>query len=148
MTKTDLVYADSGKPAAWPAIRQFVLERDGHVCVDCGSPADEVDHRWPRRLGGNDHSDNLAAVCGPCNKAKGGTALVEFLTAANGQAAADQLKARVEALLDELVSLANCSLDLGHESAFTALLEAVESIRCRAELDAYLLSLVYRSVAA
>jgi hypothetical protein len=56
----------------WPTIREWVLERDRHVCQICLiRAATDVDHIWPRRLGGEDHVDNLRAACGPCNKVKG-----------------------------------------------------------------------------
>lgn len=57
----------------WATVRKWVLDRDSHKCRQCGvNIANEVDHIWPRRLGGTDHIDNLRAICGPCNKAKGG----------------------------------------------------------------------------
>lgn len=70
MTRTDLRFP-CGRAATWPEIRVWVLNRDGHVCAECGDEATEVDHIWPRRWGGNDASTNLRAICGPCNKAKG-----------------------------------------------------------------------------
>jgi hypothetical protein len=81
----DSLLADSsglvrdGQPVTdWPSIRRWVLARDGGVCQVCRiSEANDVDHIWPRRLGGRDHIDNLRAACGPCNKAKGGRVSLE-----------------------------------------------------------------------
>jgi hypothetical protein len=84
---TTRAYSPSGlhrgeKPVTdWPTIRMWVIERDGHVCQTCElRQATEVDHVWPRRLGGEDHIDNLKAICGPCNKTKG--ARVDLASAA------------------------------------------------------------------
>lgn len=67
----------------WPSIRRWVLERDGRLCQVCRiSEASDVDHIWPRRLGGRDHISNLRAACGPCNKAKSGKATLETATPA------------------------------------------------------------------
>lgn len=56
---------------SWPALRGAVLYRDDFECQVCGDPATEVDHIFPRSLGGPDEFENLQAICGPCNKAKG-----------------------------------------------------------------------------
>lgn len=70
-TPTGLALGDDAV-TDWPTVRAWVLERDGHLCQICHQrPASDVDHIWPRRLGGTDHIDNLRAACGPCNKAKG-----------------------------------------------------------------------------
>lgn len=66
---TDLYVAD--KQAPYPAIREFILDKHDRTCQICGGAADEVDHKWPRELGGMEHAHNLQAVCGPCNKRKG-----------------------------------------------------------------------------
>jgi hypothetical protein len=56
----------------WPTIRDWVLRRARAQCEICGvRGATDADHIWPRRLGGDDHVDNLQAACGPCNKSKG-----------------------------------------------------------------------------
>lgn len=74
---TTLVDAND-RPCAWPAIRRHVLQRDDWTCQACGLPdIDEVDHIFPRRWGGSDFLENLRAICGPCNKAKGSRADLE-----------------------------------------------------------------------
>lgn len=98
----------AGKPVTdWPSIRRFVLDRDGHRCRTCRDLAAEVDHLWPRRLGGADHIDNLAAICGPCNKAKG--ARVDILRATDQQlrSAHHALAARIRAMENELNEVVN-----------------------------------------
>lgn len=47
-------------PPNWPALRRFVMERDGAICHICRGPgADRVDHV----VQGDDHSpENLAPV--------------------------------------------------------------------------------------
>jgi HNH endonuclease len=62
-----------GSTSRWRRIREWILERDGHVCqapVDghvCGSPATTVGHIVRREHGGGDGSDNLRAECAGCN---------------------------------------------------------------------------------
>lgn len=68
-------WADSTRaarlPKDWKKVRARVLRRDGRRCYyhgpDCIGVADQVDHVVP-----NDNHDpaNLAAICGPCHKAK------------------------------------------------------------------------------
>jgi 5-methylcytosine-specific restriction enzyme A len=60
-------------PPDWPAIRQRILERDGHRCtwyvsgLRCKAVATDVDHRRP----GDDHRDsNLQSLCGPHHAGK------------------------------------------------------------------------------
>ena len=59
--------------AAIPAaVRQFVLDRDGHRCVYCGATERlSLDHVMPFSRGGSDHPANLQALCLPCNWSKG-----------------------------------------------------------------------------
>jgi 5-methylcytosine-specific restriction endonuclease McrA len=53
-------------------VRTFVLERDDHRCVNCGSEDDlTIDHIYPWVLGGGNHSVNLRTLCRPCNSRKG-----------------------------------------------------------------------------
>lgn len=68
--RTTLVRSD-GTPCIWREIREHVLTAAGYRCALCDATATEVDHIWPRRWGGGDHLENLQALCGPCNKAKG-----------------------------------------------------------------------------
>ena len=48
------------------------LEGGGGVCWRCGSPASQIDHVTPLALGGGVTTDNLAPICGPCNRRTGG----------------------------------------------------------------------------
>jgi 5-methylcytosine-specific restriction enzyme A len=61
---------ERGSTWAWRRLRAEVLERDAYTCP-CGAPATTVDHILPRARGGTDALDNLQAMCGPCNYAKG-----------------------------------------------------------------------------
>jgi 5-methylcytosine-specific restriction endonuclease McrA len=58
---------------AWRQLSDWVLERDGHICVRCGEPADTVDHIIPKAVTGTpDNSpSNLQAMCRSCNSKKG-----------------------------------------------------------------------------
>jgi CRISPR-associated endonuclease Csn1 len=56
----------------WKNKRLSVLQRDGYECYLCGGQADQVDHIIPRVKGGDVFDDdNLMAICGRCNRAKG-----------------------------------------------------------------------------
>jgi 5-methylcytosine-specific restriction endonuclease McrA len=56
----------------WKNKRLSVLQRDGYECYVCGGQADQVDHIIPRVKGGDVFDDdNLMAICGRCNRAKG-----------------------------------------------------------------------------
>ncbi len=53
-------------------LRQQVLERDGHRCVECESIKRlSVDHIIPERHGGETVLENLQVMCRPCNSDKG-----------------------------------------------------------------------------
>jgi hypothetical protein len=56
---------------SWQSLRKFVFDRDGGICVYCGSTALAIDHIIPRNLGGKDESTNLVASCKSCNSSKG-----------------------------------------------------------------------------
>lgn len=59
-------------------VRQKVLECA--ACKACGSTNDlEIDHVVPIARGGGDDLDNLQALCGTCNAAKGTKTMDEFL---------------------------------------------------------------------
>jgi 5-methylcytosine-specific restriction endonuclease McrA len=45
---------------------------DPHSCIYCGGPAEELEHVFPRALGGTDDLSNLAPTCAPCNHGIGG----------------------------------------------------------------------------
>jgi len=49
------------------ALRQRVLDRDGHQCVSCGERATIVDHIVSRRNGGADAMHNLRSLCRRCD---------------------------------------------------------------------------------
>ena len=76
-------------------IRQWVLNRDKHICHYCQSDATEVDHLWPRRFGGKDHINNLVAACRKCNGSKG--ASINLSTAR-----ADLIECGLEAIVARL----------------------------------------------
>lgn len=55
---------------AW--IREHVMERDGHACVECSATGDLcLDHVYPWSLGGPDTVENLRVLCRSCNSSKG-----------------------------------------------------------------------------
>lgn len=50
------------------SLRKKVLKRDNYRCVYCGSTENlQVDHKIPRKYGGNDHFENLVTACQVCN---------------------------------------------------------------------------------
>jgi ATP adenylyltransferase len=57
------------------SLRYEILKRACFRCELCGIPADEraleVDHIFPRKLGGTDDLSNLQALCFKCNANKG-----------------------------------------------------------------------------
>jgi 5-methylcytosine-specific restriction endonuclease McrA len=59
----------------WRKLRDAVVERDGHVCQDCGRTLGrlpkwytEVHHIIPRVKGGGDHPANLKTLCVECHR--------------------------------------------------------------------------------
>jgi hypothetical protein len=55
----------------WQVLRLRILRRDSHVCYWCGGIANQVDHLIPVSHGGDWWAEtNLAASCGPCNRAR------------------------------------------------------------------------------
>lgn len=53
---------------AWQSVRQVVLARDHHQCVECGiSQYLHVHHLIPRHLGGSDAPSNLITLCAGCH---------------------------------------------------------------------------------
>jgi len=55
-----------------PTIRRLIIERDGRVCLHCGtSERLQIDHIKPVVFGGGDESANLQTLCRSCNLAKG-----------------------------------------------------------------------------
>ncbi|MFJ9433680.1 HNH endonuclease [Streptomyces sp. NPDC101490] len=61
--------SEQGSTAQWRRTRAAVLAEEPW-CRWCGGPAAEVDHIIPRRFGGDDRRENLAASCQPCNLAR------------------------------------------------------------------------------
>lgn len=63
-----------------PYKRRLIYIRDGYACQWCGcsvAPDDrapgevlQLDHVVPWSAGGSDRSDNLRALCGPCNEGR------------------------------------------------------------------------------
>ena len=55
-----------------PTIRRQILARDGSACLNCGRSDDlQIDHVHPVSKGGLTEPENLAVLCGPCNRRKG-----------------------------------------------------------------------------
>lgn len=53
------------------ALRNYVFERDGYVCRNCGKTETLVlDHVKPLRAGGTNHPNNLQCLCHSCNSKK------------------------------------------------------------------------------
>jgi hypothetical protein len=50
----------------------------GGRCFYCGEPACVLDHRIPKRLGGDDQASNRTPACWECNSAKSGNTLEDF----------------------------------------------------------------------
>lgn len=59
-----------GRP--WQRLRQLILIRDHHRCIDCGAPATQVDHLDRLADGGPliAPPDRLASLCTPCHQAR------------------------------------------------------------------------------
>jgi hypothetical protein len=53
-------------------VKQYVWQRDGGRCRQCGSPQElQFDHVIPVAMGGASTAENLQVLCGPCNRRKG-----------------------------------------------------------------------------
>ena len=53
-------------------LKQYVWQRDGGRCRQCGSGAElQFDHIIPIAMGGGTTAENLQVLCGPCNRRKG-----------------------------------------------------------------------------
>src|SRR5687768_2825611 len=57
----------------WTKVREGVLLRDNHQCVECGVQCREADadvhHLLPRSAGGTDEPSNLVTLCDGCHAA-------------------------------------------------------------------------------
>jgi 5-methylcytosine-specific restriction endonuclease McrA len=55
-------------PAAYEALRQLILRRDGWRCQSCGAMANlEVHHLQFRSHSGDDSEENLITLCAVCH---------------------------------------------------------------------------------
>ena len=55
-----------------PHLRRAVFDRDGWVCLHCGTSAFlSIDHKYPVSRGGTDIFENLQTLCRSCNASKG-----------------------------------------------------------------------------
>lgn len=53
-------------------LKQYVWQRDGGCCRQCGSNVElQFDHIIPVAFGGATSAENLQLLCGPCNRRKG-----------------------------------------------------------------------------
>ena len=53
------------------AIADFVMERAGYACQECGETYPlHIDHIIPRRAGGTSHPNNLQVLCASCHTRK------------------------------------------------------------------------------
>ena len=61
----------NGSTRQWRNTREVVLARDGYLCLECGQPAQHVDHIVPVEKGGSDALSNLQSLCAKHNLQKG-----------------------------------------------------------------------------
>lgn len=102
MSATGLVHPGSGRAVTdYAVVRHFVMVRDQATCQECGRTADQVDHIWPRKHGGEDHVENLRAICGECNRRKGDRVGLRTAPTERLADAIDAACARAEAALGE-----------------------------------------------
>ena len=59
-----------GSGWAWQRIRAQALDRDMHMCQQCGRAATEVDHVVPLHRGGTNELRNLRSLCTEHHQAK------------------------------------------------------------------------------
>ena len=58
----------------WIAAKRLVNERDGGLCVKCGSEATDCHHRMPKGMGGTSDPDrnyglaNIISLCAGCHR--------------------------------------------------------------------------------
>ena len=53
-----------------PSQIKYIFERDGGICIYCGSPALEIDHVVPVAMGGKARHNNGVCCCKKCNSKK------------------------------------------------------------------------------
>lgn len=52
-------------------IREFIFNRDGNICLNCGTDKDlSIDHILPIKKGGDNIISNLQTLCKRCNSKK------------------------------------------------------------------------------
>lgn len=62
-------------------VREYLLEKWNRTCAYCGKkdlPL-QVEHIWPRAIGGSNRVSNLTLACQPCNQRKGSLPIAVFL---------------------------------------------------------------------
>lgn len=65
-------YTPRGRRHIPDDLRMAVYERDGFLCLHCGTTENlSLDHIHPYSRGGQDTLDNLQTLCRPCNSRKG-----------------------------------------------------------------------------
>ncbi len=57
-------------PDNWEELRELVFQRDNRTCVNCGEPAEQVDHIVPLSSGGTNKPSNLVSLCVQCHVSK------------------------------------------------------------------------------
>lgn len=63
--------SDQGPRKIGKNVREFVMDRDGHACIRCGSTDSlQIDHILPQSCGGPHVAENLRVLCRPCNAAR------------------------------------------------------------------------------
>lgn len=75
-----LTYTERERAKVTAAVRQAVMERDGHACRCCGSTERlAIDHVIALARGGTSDIDNLGVLCQPCNSRKATKPWDQFL---------------------------------------------------------------------
>lgn len=86
--------------------RRFILDRDGHCCVNCGETEQlRIDHRISVVQGGTNHDDNLQTLCAICNAVKG-THGPDYLRSVEGVAGLRRHVLRTKGESGEMAALA------------------------------------------
>ena len=79
MLNPEICDVSQGRKSLGRAVRADVL--CGAKCVGCGrSDSLEIDHIVPISRGGSSERENLQALCGRCNRAKGRRTMDEFIS--------------------------------------------------------------------
>ena len=65
------LYSKDEKTYLTVELINFVFERDGYICLNCGCDTKlSIDHIIPISLGGSSDPDNLQTLCKSCNSSK------------------------------------------------------------------------------